>query len=125
METIKLKNPLKVNGKDVSELRCDLDAITVDGFAEADAKAAAKRGAAVTVAESDYMMHLYLGFEGIAAAMPEVDINDLERLGGTDIAAVMRAGRFFFTDSDVDSGQEPSEDASESTPTNSDARRSK
>ena len=33
----------------------------------------------------------------------------------------MRAGRFFFTDSDVDSGQGPSEDASESTPTNSDA----
>ena len=125
METIKLKHPLKVNGKELAELKCDLDAITVDGFARAESSASAKRGAAVTVAESDYLMHLYLGFEGIAAAMPEVDENDLERLSGGDIANVMRAGRFFFTDSVEGSEGESSDPASASTPTSSTARPAK
>lgn len=117
MQTIELNKPLKINGKDVTSLDCDMDAVTVDGFAEAEKRAADKRGAAVTVAESDYLLHMYLGFEGIIATDQRIDVSDLERLKGRDLARVIQAGRFFFIGSDEDSADESSEAASASTAT--------
>lgn len=126
METIKLAKPLKVNGKELTELKCDVESITVDGFARAEAKSKEKRGGTGSSAlELDYTMQLYLGFEGIIAADSSIDLSDLERIGGKDLAKVMAAGRFFFIDSEADSTEESSEAASESTPTNSTAARSK
>ena len=112
MSTISLSHPLKVNGKDLRELECDLSKVTVDDFAEAEKRSGEKKGGAVTVVENDYTFHLYLGFYGIAKAMPEVDIADLERLHGRDIAKVMGEGRFFF----FDAGQEGSEGSSSEEP---------
>lgn len=120
METISLARPLLVNGKELTELKCDLDGIGVDEFARAEARSKKKRGGEGSSAlELDYTMHLYLGFEGIMAADPSIDIADLERISGKDLAKIMAAGRFFIIDTDEESTGEPSGDASESTPTSS------
>ena len=108
MDTIKLRQPLKVNGKDLTELPYDFDLITVDGFIQAESRAR-KRGSgdglAINVAENDYSFQLYLGFEAVMAADPSIDITDLERLSGPDVMSVMRAGRFFILTSAGEDGE--------------------
>lgn len=116
MDTIKLRQPLKVNGKDLTELPYDFDLITVDGFIQAESRAR-KRGSgdglAINVAENDYSFQLYLGFEAVMAADPSIDITDLERLSGPDVMSVMRAGRFFIlTSAGEDEGTEGSPESS-------------
>ena len=116
METIRLSRPLKVNGVDMTELPYDLGGITVDGFAAAETAARKRRPAGqVSFVEGDYSFHLYLGFEAIMAAEPKIDVADLERICGPDLAKVMAVGRFFIVES---AAQESSSDEpSESTPT--------
>ena len=126
MSTISLSHPLKVNGKDLRELECDLSKVTVDDFAEAEKRSGEKKGGAVTVVENDYTFHLYLGFMGITKAMPEVDIADLERVHGKDIAKIMGEGRFFFYAQEAEGSQErASEEQSESTHGTTDAAHTK
>ena len=128
METIKLKTPLKVNGKDMSELKLDFDAITPEGFIRAEALSNAKRsnqGASASLAEVDYGFHLYLAFEAAVCADPSVDIADLERITGRDLVQLMQAGRFFALGADGDSTESGSDEQSESTPTNSAPARTK
>ena len=123
METIELSRPLKVNGKDLTELQCDMDEVSVDAFIRAEALSNAKRGnegSSAAMSEIDYGFHLYLGFEGIIAADPSIDIKDLERIKGRDLVKIMQVGRFFALD--ADSGDSPEgglEAAQESTPTSS------
>ena len=117
-EVIKLSNPIKVNGKELAELKCDLDAIDAEGFIRAEALANAKRnneGSSANLAEVDYGFHLYLAFEGVKAAMPEVDTTDLERVKGRDLVQLMKAGRFFALDADGDSEESSSDGPSESS----------
>lgn len=116
MQEIALSHPLKVNGKEIEKLKCDLEAITVDQFADAEMMAKKKKGAdSLAVMEFDYTFHLFLGFEGVIAAQPEIDMSDLERLSGTDVMKVMQAGRFFINGSDVGSTEDASDEQSEST----------
>ena len=118
MDTIKLSKPLKVNGKDLTELPYDFDAITVDGFAQAEINARKKKPSTeLSMMETDYIFHLYLGFEAVIAAEPKIDIADLERLTGKDVTKLMGAGRFFVLASAVpeDSSDEPSESTATST----------
>lgn len=132
MDTIKLKNPLKVNGKDVAELKLDFDLLTVDGFIRAEGEANKAKGDAAgssLLVEGDYTYHLYLAFEAICATTPEIDMNDLGRLSGPDVMSVMRAGRFFIMQSaageDGESTPETSEAPSGGTPTSSTPARTK
>lgn len=129
METISLARPLLVNGKELTELKCDMDAVTVDGFIRAEALSNAKRdnrGASAAMSEIDYGFHIYLGFEGIMAADQSIDIADLERIRGRDIVKIMQVGRFFALGADSgDSGESSSEAQSESTPTSSTQARTK
>lgn len=128
MDTIRLRQPLKVNGKDVSELKLDFDAITPEGFIRAEALSNAKRsnqGASASLAEVDYGFHLYLAFEAATAADPSIDIADLERINGRDLVQLMQAGRFFALGADGDSTESGSDEQSESTPTNSAPARTK
>ena len=66
MESIKLKNPIQINGKQVDELTYDINEITPLGFAEAEyrkTRANGSKGAPSSAAvELDYSLHLYLGF---------------------------------------------------------------
>lgn len=122
MEVIKLINPLKVNGRELSELKCDMDAVDAEGFIRAEALSNAKRnneGSVASMAEVDYGFHLYLAFEGVKAAMPEVDTTDLERVKGRDLVQLMQVGRFFTLvadgGSEGSSSDAPSESSQESS----------
>lgn len=120
MESIKLKNPIQINGKQVDELTYDINEITPLGFAEAEyrkTRANGSKGAPSSAAvELDYSLHLYLGFAAIIAVNPAYDFNDLERIHGSDVMEVMKIGRNFIIASAQDSTAEKSENASETTP---------
>ena len=111
MDTIKLRQPLKVNGRELTELPYDHDAVSVDQFIKAETLAKSKAGDTIVVgvAESDYSFHLELGFAAIMAADPSIDVSDLERITGRDLMEVMRAGRNFIGDSSDTQDEEPTE----------------
>ncbi|OUO32252.1 hypothetical protein [Olsenella sp. An293] len=128
METIELRRPLLVNGKKLTELPCDMDAIGPDEFIRAEALANAKRnneGSPSSMSEIDYGFHIYLGFEGIMAADQSIDIADLERIRGVDLVRIAGIGRFFALGADGDSTESDSDEPSESTATSTTAAPSK
>ena len=119
MESITLRNPIQINGKEVKELTYDVNEITPAGFAEAEyrkTRANGSKGAPSSAAvELDYSLHLYLGFAAILAVNPEYDFNDLERIKGADVMEVMKAGRNFIIASAAKSTDDASENVSETT----------
>lgn len=70
----------------------------------------------VSLAESDYYLHLQIGFAAILAVNPGVDITDLERIAGLDLYKVSIIGRNFITEALGDFAQETSDEQSETTP---------
>lgn len=112
-ETLKLKKPLLVNGKEVTELTYDADEITISEYKEASKRAMSFD---VSLAESDYYLHLQIGFAAILAVNPGVDITDLERIAGLDLYKVSIIGRNFITEALGDFAQETSDEQSETTP---------
>lgn len=116
--SIKLVNPISVNGKNMAELQYDTVEITGQMFCEADAKrriaAGTKNVAIAPAAEFDYGLHLYLGYAACIAATPELDFSDLERIHGVDVVEVMAVGRNFILKSE-DSVQSNSDEHTETT----------
>jgi hypothetical protein len=116
--TIKLANPITVNGKTVTELQYNTEEITGALFCEADSKrrfaAGAKNVSIAPAAEFDCGLHLYLGYAACIAAAPEIDFSDLERIHGIDIVSVMEVGRNFILKSE-DSAQSNSDEPIEAT----------
>lgn len=116
--TIKLANPITVNGKELAELLYNTEEITGALFCEADAKrrfaAGAKNVSIAPAAEFDYGLHLYLGFAACIAVAKEIDFTDLERIHGADIVDIMAVGRNFIMKSE-DSEQRASDEPSETT----------
>lgn len=104
MKTLKLKNPITVNGKQVAELTYDSNEITGVGFVEAEAKRKASAGiknTSLTLApEFDFGLHLYLGFAAVIAVNPQIDFDDMERVKGSDVRALMSIGRDFILESE-------------------------
>ena len=98
-ETLELKNSIKINGKMVKKLTYDLNEITPELFAEAEAK---KNASAKTVAglakacELDYSFHFQLGVASILAVNPEYAAEDLDSIKGHDLYEVLKIGRSFF-----------------------------
>ncbi len=120
MDSIKLKNPITINGKTVKELKYDANEITPQSFAEAEfrkSQASSSKGQPTAAAfELDYSLHLYLGFAAILAVNSEYDFNDLERIKGHDVMEVMKVGRNFIISSADKSTDDGSDAASETTP---------
>lgn len=116
---LKLKNPILVNGSEVSELAYNTENITPAHFCEADAKkrtaCGAKNVSVTPAAELDYGLHLYLGFAAIIAANASIDFADLERIKGADVVDVMKIGRNFILKSEVSAASNSGEQ-SEITP---------
>lgn len=118
--TIKLCNPIMINGKSVNTLSYDTNEITAAAFAQADSKKVAQqehKGNLAGAVELDYALHIYLGYAAITAVSPEVDMSDLERIKGPDVIDIMKIGRNFITESSEErSDPELSEDVSEISP---------
>lgn len=118
--TIKLFNPIQINGKLVKELTYDTNEITAAAFAQADSnklRQQTNKGNLAGAVELDYALHIYLGFAAITAVNPEIDIADLERIKGRDVTEAMMIGRDFITEkSEEPSSPELSENVSENTP---------
>ena len=117
---IQLTNAIEINGKKVTTLSYDTDAITAAQFAEADARkmraSGSKGGNLSGAVELDYSFHLYLGFAAIVAVNPEIDFSDLERIKGYDVMEVMKVGRNFIMKRGEDSPADDSVEQSETTP---------
>lgn len=100
MKELKLKNPIKIDGKEVAVLTHDANEIDGILFATAEAKKKAAAGMKNTTlspaVEFDFSLHLYIGYAAIIAVNPEYDFSDLERIKGTDTMAVMEIGRNFI-----------------------------
>ena len=98
INTLVLDNPIKINGKDVTELTYDPQEITAEQFSIACAKASAvdkSKSMSLKVKENDYALHLYLGMMAIIAVNPGIDITDLERIKGFDVLDLTNIGTFF------------------------------
>lgn len=120
METLKLKNPIMIDGKEVAEVTYDTNEIDGILFATAESKRKAAAGMKNTTitpaAEFDFGLHLYLGFAAIVAVNPAYDFSDVERIKGRDVVEVMGIGRNFMLASDQESQENDSDEPIETTP---------
>lgn len=111
-KTLELKNAILIDGKKVKKLDYDTEEITIDHFTRAEGlKGSSLQKQSGTmmaspVAETDYSMHLYLGFMAIIAVSEQgdnsVDVQDLMRIKGYDLTAIMHIGRNFMLQSAED-----------------------
>ena len=119
-ETLKLKNPIMINGEKVAEVTYDSNEIDGILFATAESKRKAAAGMKNTsiapAAEFDFSLHLYLGFAAIVAANPAYDFSDVERIKGKDVVKVMAIGRNFMLASEAEQPQSDSDEPIETTP---------
>lgn len=119
-ETLKLKNPIMIDGAEVTEVTHDANEIDGVLFATAESKrkaAAGLKNATITpAAEFDFGLHLYLGFAAIVAVNPSYDFSDVERIKGHDVVEVMTIGRNFMLSSEPEQQQSDSEEPTETTP---------
>ena len=120
METLKLKNPVMIDGKEVTEVTYDANEIDGVLFATAEAKSKASAGmknvSITPAAEFDFGLHLYLGYAAIIAVNPSYDFSDLERIKGQDNVKIMGIGRNFMLASDEAPQQSDSGEPTETTP---------
>lgn len=118
--TLQLKNPIKIDGKDVTAVTYDANEIDGILFATAEAKKKAAAGMKNTTiapaAEFDFGLHLYLGYAAIIAANPSYDFSDVERIKGRDNVKIMAIGRNFMLASDKEQQENDSDEHTETTP---------
>lgn len=118
---IKLDNPIKVNGKDVSELTFDYFEITNDLYLEA-AMRSSRIGSTVnsaTLRELNEPLLLFFGKAAVIAVNPSISWDDLNQLKGLDLLKVANVGRFFITGKRENSEQTHSAEQSEDIPSDS------
>lgn len=120
MKTLKLKNPIMIDGQKVTEVTHDSNEIDGILFATAESKRKAAAGMKNTsispAAEFDFGLHLYLGFAAIIAANPSYDFSDVERIKGHDVVEVMAIGRNFILASEKGQPESDSGEPTETTP---------
>ena len=117
-DTIKLKNPILIDNKPVSEITYDANEITAILYAQAEAKkkvSAGMKNVNISPAvEFDFGLHLYMGFAAAIAVNPTYTFEDLERVKGRDVMAFSEVGRDFLLGLDT-SEESSSEKQSEPT----------
>lgn len=99
MKTLKLDNPILINGKEFTEFKYDANEITAEQFSVACARSAAlDKNKTITfkVKENDFGLQLYLGMMAIISVNPEIDVNDLERVKGFDVLKIQDIGWLFM-----------------------------
>lgn len=118
-KTLKLKNPIMINGAEVSEMTYDSNEIDGLLFATAEAKKKAAVGMKDSLAaapEFDVALHLYLGFAAIIALNTKYAFEDLARIKGSDTVEVMNIGRNFIYRSEEAQPENASAEPTEITP---------
>jgi hypothetical protein len=97
-DTITLKNPIYIDGSPKMILTYDTEQITGEQFIEAESLAMKMIGKNVkaSVLEVDYSLHTYLGFASIIAINPEITIEELMQIKGSDNVKITRIGRDFI-----------------------------
>lgn len=120
MKELKLRNPIKIDGKEVAVLTHDANEIDGILFATAEAKKKAAAGMKNTTlspaVEFDFSLHLYLGYAAIIAVNPDYDFSDLERIKGFDTMDIMEIGRNFIFKSEEKQQASGSDEHTETTP---------
>ncbi len=111
--TIELKNGIVINGETVHKLDYDTEEVTVDAY-EAACAQVESRATGVRIAEYDSGLHFWLGAAAVAAVMPELELEDLRRLKGSDVNALRTLGRNFTIGADKQE-EESSDEPSDST----------
>ena len=108
-QILELAHPISINGKEVKELVYDIEEITSEMFIKAaslaNTKAREQGYSAITIAESDYNLHLYLGMMAVIAIDSTIDVTDLQRVKGTDVNRLAMVGRNFTSSTSVESSQ--------------------
>lgn len=119
MKTLELKNPIMIDGKEVTAVTYDSNEIDGVLFATAEARKKAAAGMKNTTiapaAEFDFSLHLYLGYAAIIAVNPSYDFSDVERIKGPDTVKVMAIGRNFMLASEKEQQESDSEKPTETT----------
>ena len=120
METLKLRNAIKINGENITQVTYDANEIDGVLFATAEAKkknSAGMKNASISPAvEFDFGLHLYLGFAAIIAVNPGYSFEDVERIKGRDVVEVMHIGRNFMLGSGKAQPESDSEKPTETMP---------
>lgn len=118
---IKLENPIKVTGKERSELTYDYFEITNDLYLEAAMRSSRIGNTMNTAAvrELNEALAFCFGKAAIIAANPDISWEDLEQIKGFDLLSVSNVGRFFITRKREDSDRNPSGKQSADTPNDS------
>ncbi|MFO7153938.1 MAG: phage tail assembly protein [Caldicoprobacter oshimai] len=100
MNTFKLSKPIMIDGKEVSELPYDFEAMTAKDKIEVG-KIMKNLGIPIAVAEIDPDYHLYLFAKAVTKADPSITISDVMRMSAKDAdRAAALARNFFYLDSE-------------------------
>ena len=116
-----LDNPIKVNGKERTELAYDYFEITNDLYLEAamrSSRVGNTMNSAVTRELNEALVFCF-GKAAIIAANSDISWEDLDQLKGFDLLSVANIGRFFITRKREISEQNHSAEQSEYTPNGS------
>lgn len=121
-DIIKLKTPILVDGKQVSEIAVNTEEITGQLYAEADTRkriaAGTKNVAIIPAVEFDFGLHIYIGYAAAIAANPRFTFEDLERVKGADVISFAEVGRNFLLkseDAELNNSDERSEITADTT----------
>lgn len=94
-KVLKLSKPIMIDGKEVKELKYDLENMTAREKIDIG-KRIKQDGVPVSVEELDTDYHFYLFAGAVAKANPEIDISDLMRLSAKDAQKGAGIARNFF-----------------------------
>ena len=119
VNTVKLFNPVMINGKEVKEFTYDIETITIDQFQEAERRAAfaaaKEQMVVIDFLESNGSFLAWIGFFAILNVNPDVDIEDLKRIKGRDMMSIYKIGRNFIKASAPDEEEEETDLPEESS----------
>lgn len=114
---IKLENPIKVCGKERSELTYDYFEITNDLYLEAAMRSSRIGNTlnSATVRELNEALVFFLGKAAVIAVNSDVSWEDLEQIKGFDLLSIANVGRFFISRKPENSKENRSDEQSEVT----------
>ena len=98
-KTVKLDQPIMINGVPRQEFSYDMEEITADMFIECCRRAVLNDRSgqfSLKQKETDYVLHMYLGMAAIIAVNPEISFEDFERVKGFDTLKFTDIGWLFI-----------------------------